>query len=1038
MVLSDISVKRPVFAAVVAIMLTLFGAIAFFSLPVREIPDVDPPVVSIETLYRGAAAPVVESRITQVLEDRISGIEGIQSVTSSSQNGKSTISVEFSATRDVDAAANDVRDRVSGAARQLPPEADPPEIRKVDADEQPILWIVMTAKDWSLMQMSDYADRYLVDRFAAIDGVARVQIGGETRPSMRVWLDRTKLAAFGLTVTDIQAALERQNLESPAGRLESGRQDLTVRLNRSFSTPQQFSELVVSRGTDGYLVRLGDVARVEIGPENPFTVFVSNGIQAIGIGIIRQSGANTVDVANQAKAEMKRIEKQSPPGVHFLVGTDSSEYISAAVDNVYHTLAEAVILVVLVIYIFLGSARATLIPAVTVPICLTATFIILWAAGMSINLLTLLAMVLAIGLVVDDAIIVLENIYHRIEQGEPPLLAAFRGSRQVAFAVIATTTVVCAVFVPVMFIAGNAGLLFRELAVAMVGAVAFSGFIALSLTPMLCSKLLKPSAKQTRFAAWIDNRFERMSDAYAGALERWLPRPWIVGGITTAIVVICVLIGATLKSELAPVEDQGQFQIVATAPQGTSFTQMETYLKQMDGMLKPLLKDGTVAQVVQRLPSGANDGQDYSQGRLQIFTPHWSERSTTTNDAMNKALKIIRTHPAVKVNASEPPSLGGKRGQPVQFVIAGDTFEDLAVARDKIFAAAQDNPGLIDIDSDYKESQPQVLLDIDTARAGDLGVSVQEIGTTLETLMGSRRTTTYLDRGQEYYVMLQADATQRLEPSDLTNVYVRSASTGKLIALSNLVRLRTYADAQTLGRYNKVRAVTISASLAPGYTLGEALDWLDAESATIPEITQVGYKGESLSFRQTGSAIVVVFLLTIVIVFLVLAAQFESFVHPAVIILTVPLALAGGLLGLWIMRGTLNIYSQVGIVMLVGLAAKNGILIVEFANQLRDEGREITAAVIEASRRRLRPILMTSVAMIAGAVPLMIASGAGAGARRAIGTTVVWGVSVATILTLFVIPVVYNIVARRTGSPLAVTRKLAKEAADSGDEADAH
>ncbi|RYD62971.1 MAG: efflux RND transporter permease subunit, partial [Sphingomonadales bacterium] len=553
--------------------------------------------------------------------------------------------------------------------------------------------------------------------------------------------------------------------------------------------------------------------------------------------------------------------------------------------------------------------------------------------------------------------------------------------------------------------------------------------IALSLTPMLCSKLLKPTA-QTRFSRWIDDRFERLATAYARALERSLPRPWAVCGISAAIVAACVLLGATIKSELAPGEDQGQFQIIVTAPQGTSFPTMEHYLKQLDVMLKPLVKDGTLLRVVQRAPAGANDSEDYSQGRLQIFTPPWSERSFTTDEAMAKALKVVRSHTAVKVNASAPSALGGKRGQPVQFVIAGDTFEDLAAARDKLFAAAQDNQGLVDVDSDYKETLPQVLLDIDTARAGDLGVSVKEIGTTLETLMGSRRSTTYLDRGQEYYVMLQADAKQRLEPSDLTNVYVRSTTTGQLIAVSNLVRLRTYADAQSLGRYNKVRAVTITASLAPGYTLGQALDWLDAEAATIPEITQVGYKGESLSFRQTGSAIIIVFLLTIVIVYLVLAAQFESFVHPAIIILTVPLALAGGLLGLWIMRDTLNIYSQVGIVMLVGLAAKNGILIVEFANQLRDEGRDVAAAVMEASRRRLRPILMTSVAMIAGAVPLMLAHGAGAGARRAIGTTVVWGVSIATLLTLFVIPVVYNLIARRTGSPLAVTRRLESQAAE--------
>jgi multidrug efflux pump len=1036
MILSDISVKRPVFAAVVAILLTLAGIVAAFRLSVRELPEVDPPVVSIETVYRGAAASVVENRITQVIEERISGIAGVESISSTSFNGRSTISVEFSATRDVDSAANDVRDRVSTAIRLLPQDADPPEIRKVDADEQPIMFVSVLAPGWSLMEITDYADRYLVDRFAAIDGVARVQFSGETRPAMRVWLDRARLAAYGLTVGDVQAALERQNLESPAGRLEGSKQNLTVRLNRSFSTPEQFRGLVVARGSTGYLVRLGDVAKVEIAPENPYNVYVMNGVKAIGLGIVRQSGANTLDVANQVKAEIENIHRTTPPGMKLVVGTDSSQYIAAAIDNVWRTLGEAVILVVLVIYLFLGSARATLIPAITVPICLTATFIVLWAAGMSINLLTLLALVLAIGLVVDDAIIVLENIYHRIEQGEPPLLAAFRGSRQVAFAVVATTAVVCAVFVPVMFIAGNTGLLFRELAVAMVGAIIFSGFVALSLTPMLCSKILKRATPgvdhRTRFARWIDTRFERLAAAYGRGVERSLRRPLLTCGSVVVAVAFCFWLGAMLSSELAPGEDQGQFTITATAPQGTSFPQIERYLWELNGMVKPLVDDKTLRHVALVAPM-RNESDDFSQGRVQVFTRPWNTRDFTTEEAMKRAVALARDHPAVRISTSVPSSVGGgRRGQPVQFVIAGDTYENLVAARDALFEAARSNPGLVDLDSDYKETLPQILVDIDTARAGDLGVPIREIGTTLETLMGSRRTTTYIDRGQEYYVMLQAGAQERLQPSDLTNVYVRSTTTGQLVALSSVVRLRSYADAQALGHYNKVRAVTITASLAPGYTLGQALDWLDEQAVRNPDITQIGYKGESLAFRQTGSSLMIVFGLTIIIVYLVLAAQFESFVHPAVIILTAPLALAGGLLGLWVMGGTLNIYSQVGIIMLVGLAAKNGILIVEFANQLRDEGRDIVDAVIEASRRRLRPILMTSIAMVAGAIPLMLAHGAGAGARRAIGTTVVWGVTLATVLTLIVIPIVYAWLARRTTSAEAVARELEAQAEGHG------
>ncbi len=1026
MILSDVSVKRPVFAAVISILLVVFGAVSFFRLAVREYPDIDPPVVSIETTYTGASAAVVESRITQPIEDRISGIEGVESITSRSSDGRSTSSIEFSANRNIDAAANDVRDRVAGVIGNLPDEAEPPEIRKVDADDQPILWIVMTGKGWSKLQLTDYADRFLVDRFGALDGVARVQIGG-ARPAMRVWLSRNKLAAYGLSPGDIQAALSRQNVELPAGRVESVSQNLTVRVDRAYKTPADFANLVVSRGQGGYLVRLGDVARIEEGAEDPYSLFRSNGAPAVGIGIVRQSGANTLEVAQGAKAELAKISKTLPKGLVVRIGTDSSQFIAAAITNVWRTLAEAAVLVVLVIYAFLGSARATLIPAITVPICLTATFIVLWAFGMSINLLTLLALVLAIGLVVDDAIVVLENVYHRIEEGESPLVAAYRGSSQVAFAVVATTLVVCAVFVPVMFISGNTGMLFRELAAAMIGAVAFSGFIALTLTPMLCSKLLKREASHNRFTLWVDRNFDRMAAKYRDVLGNLIKRPLFVGLVALGFVASCLALGATLKSELAPEEDVGNFQVSVTAAVGTGYDRLEKYMLEVEGSLMKLVKHRDIRAIMVRAPNSFGVSEDFSQGRVTVFLPAWSDREQTTREVLEKVQGALRKNPAIKVAANVPSGLSRGRGQPVQFVIAGDTYENLTRARDKLLAAAEDNPGLVDLDADYKETKPQVLIDVDTARAGDLGVSLNEIGTTLETMMGSRRATTYVDRGEEYYVILQAEKADRVTPNDLNGVYVRSSRSNQLIPLSNVVRLRNYADAGDLGRYNKLRAITISGSLAPGYTLGEALTWLEAQAAQIPEVTQVGYKGESLAYRQTGNAILITFAMTILIVYLVLAAQFESFVHPSVIVLTVPLAVGGGVLGLVVMGGTLNIYSQIGIVMLVGLAAKNGILIVEFANQLRDQGRSIEDAVIEASSRRLRPILMTSIATVAGAIPLMIAHGAGAASRAAIGTVVVWGVSLATVLTLFVIPTFYNKIARRTGSPNAVARRLDTE-----------
>jgi multidrug efflux pump len=1028
MILSDVSVKRPVFAAVLSLVLVLAGVISYFRLPVRDLPAIEPPVISVDVSYPGANAQVVENQITQVIEDRISGIEGIESVVSRSRDGRSDITIEFSATRNLDAAANDVRDRVSGILDQLPREADPPEVNKIDVDAQPVLWLNLLHPRMTTMELTDYAERVLVDRFSSIDGVSRVQIGGNARPAMRVWLSRQKLAARGLTAADVEAALLRQNVELPAGRVEGDTTNLTVRVARAFATPQQFAELVIRRGDDGYLVRLGDVARVGLEPENRYSFFRSNGEQAVGLGIVRQSGANTLDVANRAKAVMAEVAPMLPAGMELAVSFDSSLFIDRAIRNVWVTLAEAAILVVLVIFVFLGSLRATLIPAITVPICLVATFAVLYVLGYSLNLLTLLAFVLAIGLVVDDAIVVLENIYHRIEAGEPPLVAAYQGARQVGFAVVATTVVVCSVFVPLYFVAGNTGLLFRELAGAMIGAIFFSGFVALSLTPMLCSKLLKAESEggsHTAFNRWFDARFDRVSAAYGRSLDRLIPRPWLVGLVSLAVVGACLAAGQTLRTELAPEEDTGGFFVNVAASEGTGFDRMTTYMEDLQEKMLPMVDEGVIRRLLVRSPAGFGPTEDFASGSMTVFLHPWEERDYTTRDVIDRVQGILGQDPRVRGNASTGNSLSRGRGaRPVQFVIAGSSFEELARVRDDIFKAAEGFPGLVDLDSDYKETKPQLLLDIDTNRAGDLGIPISEIGATLETMMGSRRVTTFLDRGEEYYVVLQAEDSDRATADNLTNIYVRSTTTGALVPLSSLVSLREEAKAGELGRFNKLRAITLQASLAPGVALGDALDFLEAEAAKHPEVAAVGFRGDSLALRQTGSSLVVVLGLTVLLVFLVLAAQFESWVHPIVIILAVPLALGGGLLGLFLMGGTLNLYSQVGIVMLVGLAAKNGILIVEFANQLRDEGREFDRAIREAAVRRLRPILMTSFATVAGAVPLMLADGAGAGSREAIGTVVVFGVSLSTLFTLYVIPVFYAAIARRTRSPQAIEREL--------------
>ena len=1025
MQLSELSVRRPVFAAVIAILLMLVGIVGFFSLPVREYPATDPPIVSVSTSYTGAAANVVESRVTQVLENALAGIEGIQEISSRSRDGESDITIEFAAGRSVDSAANDVRDRVGGVAEDLPDEALAPEIRKVDADAQPVLYLVVSNPGWSRLELSDFIDRNLADRFSALDGVARVQIFGEARISMRIWLEPDKLAAFGLSPSDVETALRTQNVELPAGRLESRDQNITLRVTRPFATPAQFAALVIKRGETGYLVRLGDVARVEIGAENPYAAFRLNGKSAVGIAIVRQSGANTLAVAQAAKSLAKRLTPDLPPGTSFTIGSDDSLFISHAISGVWTTLAEAALLVVLVIYLFLGSWRATLIPAVTVPICLLATFAVLWMLGFSVNLLTLLALVLAIGLVVDDAIVVLENVYHRIEQGEPPLVAAVRGTRQVAFAVVSTTIVVCAVFVPVMFLAGQTGLLFRELAGAMIAAVAFSGFVALSLAPMLCSKLLRHE-ERGRLAQAVDTRLQRLERWYAKLLDKVLLRP------LAALLGILLFLGVSaglflmLKSELAPAEDVGVITAQMSAPEGTGFAAMDRLMLQAQVPLLELGKQNAVRTILQRTPGGQGNSDDFNNGAFVIFLKNWDERSVTTQQVVKQINALLGKQTQLRGNASVRSPIGRSRGQPVSFVIAGASYEALARARDTILAAARDNPGLINPDADYKETKPQMQIRVDTVRAGDLGVSVSEISQALQSLLGSRRVSTYIDRGEEYRVIVQADAADRATAEQLATIRVHGRD-GTLIPLANLVTQTESAGAKELGRYNKLRAITLSAGLAPGYSMGQALRFLEDKARAEPDVLAIGYRGESKAFRETGGSIILIFFLTIALVYLVLAAQFESFVHPATIIMTVPLAVGGGVIGLAITGNSLNLYSQIGIVMLVGLAAKNGILIVEFANQLRDQGQEIVDAVRHAAVRRLRPILMTSIATVVGAIPLALASGAGAGARSAIGVVIVFGVSIATLITLVLIPLVYARLARYTGSPDAVSRRLDAE-----------
>ena len=1025
MMLSDLSVRRPVFAAVLSLLLIAFGLISFDRLPLREYPDINPPIVSVETRYPGASAQVVETKITQLVEDAIAGIEGIRTISSASRDGRSQVTVEFEVERDIDAAANDVRDRVARTVDRLPEEADPPEIAKADANTQQIMWLSLSSDRLSQLELSDYARRFVQDRLAMVSGVASVRIGGEREYAMRVWLDRQALAARGLTVLDVEAALRRENVELPAGTVESFEREFTVRVERSYSTAGDFAALVLRQGSDGYLVRLGDVARVEVGPANDRSELRANGVPTIGLGVSAQAKANVLDTARSVKAELARMSSGLPEGMEIVAGYDASIYIEQAIFEVYKTLLVATGLVVLVIYLFLGSFRAMLVPALTVPVSLTAAFIVLWAMGFSVNLLTLLALVLSIGLVVDDAIVVLENVYRRVEAGEPPLLAAYRGARQVGFAVIATTLVLVAVFVPIAFMEGNLGRLFSEFSLAIAGAVCFSSLVALTLVPMAASKLLRPAGERAGPAALVDQAFSLFSRTYSHSLGGLIRRPLWVSGFLLAVVAGGWQLFTSLPQEYAPTEDRSSFFVIMNAPEGASFEYTQRYARDMENVLLPLLDKGEAYRVLISTPLFGS-GASVNNSIAIVSLENWDQRERSTQEIVGGLFPSLMGMPGVRAFPIQPAALG-QRGfsTPVQFVLGGDTYEALAEWRDAFLGKASENPRLLNLDADYKEVKPQLLIQVDRNRAADLGVSVSEVGRTLETMLGSRRVTTYLDRGEEYDVILQAEDADRRTPGDIENLYVRAAKSGELVPLSSLVTVSEGADAATLNRFNRLRSITISANLAPGYTLGEALTFLRGiAEETLPTEARIDYKGQSRELQESSSSVLVTFSLALLVVFLVLAAQFESFIHPLVIMLTVPLAVVGALLGLELSGGSLNIYSQIGIVMMVGLAAKNGILIVEFANQLRDAGASVEEAIKEAARLRLRPIVMTSISTVIGVLPLILGGGAGAESRMAIGVVVFAGVLFSTVLTLGVVPTFYRLLAPHTRSPEAVTQTL--------------
>ena len=1025
MILSDISVKRPVFATVLSLMLIAFGFMSFGELPLREYPDTSPPVVSISTSYPGASAEIVETQITEIIEDQINGIDGIEAINSSSNDGSSRVSVEFRVGTDIEVAANDIRDKISRVARSLPEDVELPQISKADSDARPIQYFNLVSSQMSYLELNDYANRYIVDQFAVLDGVSNVSVSGNGGFAMRVWLDRVALAARGLTVTDVENALRRENIELPAGRIDSSDLEFAVRVERIFQTADDFSRLVIARGENNYLVTLGEVARIELGSANERSIYKGNGVEAVGLGIIKQSTANSLAVLRGTEALAERIRPTLPEHMDLVVSSSDAEFIENSIDSVYSTIFMTMGLVSLVIYMFLGSVRVMLIPVVTIPVCLLSAFIILSAFGLSINLITLLALVLCVGLIVDDSIVVLENIQRRVEGGEPPLLAAYHGSRQVAFAVVAPTVVLIAVFVPVVFMEGNLGILFYEMAVTICGAVIISSVLALSLTPMMSSKLLTTHAHESWVTHHVDVFFRWLQRGYHDALAVCLRYSWIVASSLILVMAAIYLLFQQLPSAFAPSEDQGVIFARIVGPEGANLNYMEDQVNAVQEEVLGYIDTGEVANVVTMTP-GWGGGGGVNSGMTIISLPTWGERPKETAQVMSELTSKWAEIPGINSFMFMRSGLGrGGGGQPVQFVIGGRSYEELVQWRDLVIERANESGMFTRVESDFNETKPSLSITVDKVRAADLGVSIQSIGRTLQAMMSESRVTTFASGGEEYDVILQAEDEQRATPDDITNIYVRSDTSGELIPLSNVIKVENSAGPTSLRRYNRIRSITISAGLAPGADLDSGLKFLENVVATeLPEYAQIDYKGESLDLKSSSGGITLIFGLALLVVFLVLAAQFESFIHPLIIMTTVPLAILGALIGLLLTDNSLNIYSNIGLVILVGIASKNGILIVEFANQLRDEGKEFGAALVEACDLRLRPVLMTAISTLVGAIPLIMATGAGSESRILLGVVIFSGVLMTTVTTLFVVPVVYNLIARNTGSPEAVSRVL--------------
>jgi len=1038
MFITDLSIRRPVVSWVMSLILVLFGIFVFWKLPVRELPSgLQPPVVQVKVDYKSASAPIIDQEVTQVLEDVIGGAEGIKNIDSVSENGRSTINIEFDTDINLDNAANDIRERVARVVDNLPDEANAPQILKQAAGFTTTMWLALSSSTWTDLELGDYAERYLVDDFSSVKNVGRILVGGLRELSVRVWIDPIKLAANNLTVQEVELALRNENVSLPAGTLEANNIDLTLNLDKSYTNINQLKNLPVKKNKNN-IVRLSDVANIELGPVSEKTLFKAQkknklDLKTVGIGIYARSGASTVELSKDIKKKITEVKKILPEGLNLEIAFNRATYVGEAIEEVYKTLLIAFILVVIIIYLFLGNLKAVIVPAIALPVSLIASFLGIYLFGLSINIFVLLSFILAIGIITDDSVIMTDAIYRRIENGDKPLVAAHKGSRQITFAIIATTLILIAVFIPLIFIEGIAGTLFRETAIALSFSIVVSSFVALTLSPMLGSKFLNIKTKKTKVAEKFYNFFKSFSKFYNQTLLYWLPKQKMIISFILIIIISSVFLFNFSKKELLPMEDRGAYLIIGFTDEGSSFEYTQERAQDIEKKLIPLLQEDNspYRRFIMRVPGFGRSSNSFNSFIIIALLNHWEDRDKSSQTIMREAIGKIVTNPQAIAFPISPQSIRvSNYNKPVQMVILGSTYEELQKVQNEVIAKLRRNKNLSRIESDYSKNKPEVKLIINKNKAKDLGISTEQIGKTLEILYGGKTVTTFNKLGREYPIILQQYLDDRRNKESLAKIFVRSENNSKLISLANLVDFKEEGSAKVLSRYNRQNAVTISANINENYSLAEAIKFLEKTMQEVAPEKQITWKGKSEELKETTNELYIIFALALLTAYLVMAATFNSFIHPFIIIMTVPLAVFGGLVFVLFLNSSINIFSQIALVILIGISTKNSILIVDYANQLRATGKNIENAIKESCELRFRPIMMTSLSTMIAMLPLVIGNlgpGAGEGSRLAVGSTILGGMIISTFFTLYITPTMYLLLAKNTKRIDSIDIELKKQ-----------